>query len=87
MQDAVGENVATLTVTGQLHLVDRDKVIASPQPVIIHHRRAAKRHRFNGTAQIARTGWQDPFLAGDQPDLRRAKAGHQTVVILTRQKP
>ena len=87
MQDTVGEDVAALTVTGKLHLVDRDKIIASPQTVITRHGRATKRHRFNSTAQIARTGRQDPFLSGDQADLRGAKARHQTVVILTRQKP
>ncbi len=87
MQDTISEDVATLTITGKLHLVHRDKIIASPQPIIIHHRRAAKRHRFNSAAQIARAGWQNPFLSGDQADLRGTKARHQTVVILTRQKP
>ena len=87
MQDPVGEDVTTLTVTSKLHLVDGDEVETLWQSGSVTDGHAGtNRHRFHRAAQIARARRQDSLLAGDQPDFRRAEPCHQPVVILACQK-
>ena len=85
MQDPVGEDMPALPVAGKLDLVDGDEIEALSQPVIRLHR-AAKRHRFDGAAQIAGARRDDPLLARDQPHLRCPQPCHKPVVILACQK-
>ena len=87
MQDAVGEDVAALTVTGKLDLVDSDEIKPLRYAILALDTATAGRHRFHRAAQIPCARRQNAFLTGDQPDLGRTKACHQPFVILARQKP
>ena len=90
MQNAVGEHMAALAVTRQLHLIDSDEFKAAigniPMPDRQRMNPALHRHRFNGTAQIARAGRQNTLFTGDQPHLAGPKPRHQPVIILARQQ-
>ena len=85
MQNPVGENMTTLTITGKLHLVNGDKVKPAIGKFGIGI--GIKRHRFNRAAKIARTDWQDTFFACQQPNLANAKLANKPVIIFPRQKP
>ena len=64
-------------VSAQLRFVDGDKGVLP--------RRA--RHGFGGAEEIARIGWFDPFLAGDQRHLLITLDTAHPVIHLTRQQP
>ena len=85
MQNPVGKNMATFTVTGKLHLVNGDKIKPTIGKFCIGI--SINRHRFNRTAKIARTSWQDTFLTRQQPNLANAKLANKPVIIFPRQKP
>ena len=76
MQQTVSKNMAAFTVAAELYLVHNQTI-----------NRPFQRHRFHRAAKIAGIGRDDFFLACDQRDLARAKAGNQLVIILARQQP
>ena len=75
VQDAIGEEVATLGIGRHLHFVDGEE-----------RHRAVERHRFDGADEIARSRRGDLLLTGDQRDLRGALDLDQAIVVLTRQQ-
>ena len=85
MQDTVGKNMATLTVTGKLHLVNGNEIKPALGKLGIGI--DIQRHRFNRAAKIARTSRQNTLLASDKPDLISTDLGNQPIIIFTRQQP
>ncbi len=75
MQDAVGEYMAPLQITGELHFIDGHE----------SHIGAA-RHGLNRADGIARAGRHDLFLTCDQRDIGRTNPFHDAVIDLARQK-
>ena len=90
MQNAVGEHMAALAITRQLHLIDSDEFKTAIGNITMSDRQGINTafhwHRFNRAAQIARAGRQNALFTGDQPHFAGPKPRHQPVVILTRQQ-
>lgn len=76
MQDAIGEDMAALEITGELHLVDRDEGSLG-----------LARHRFDGADGKTRIGRRNLFFAGDQRHILRADLLHYPRIDLARQQP
>ncbi len=75
VEHAIGEDVAALEIGAELHLVDGKE---GDLDVV--------GHRLDGRHPVARLGWNDLLLAGDQRHGRRALGGDGAVVVLARQQ-
>ena len=76
MEQAVGEDVAPVTVRGELDLVDGDEIDL-----------AFDRHGFHGADVITRALRHDLLFAGDQGDGVRAARGDDAVIDLAGKQP
>ena len=76
MQDPVGEDVAALEISGELHLVDRDE-----------GRVGLARHRLHRADRVSRTRRLDLLLAGDQRHLVRPDLLADAGIDFARQQP
>ena len=76
MQQALGEDMATIRVGAKLDFIHRDKI-----------RRHPRRHRLNGAYIIPRFGGDNSLFAGQQRHRALPAQLHQLFIDLARQKP
>ncbi len=76
VQQAVGEDVPALRISGQLDLVDRQELHL-----------AVQRHGLDSADEILRPGRGDLLLAGDQGDGAGASGLDDAIVDLAREQP